>query len=140
MLCIWWDCKGVVYYELLPQGQAINSEKYCAQLDELKAAIIRKRQEQANRRGVVFHRDNSKTHLSLMVRNRFLRFDLDVLLHPPYSPDLALSDCYLFLSLKNPLCHKKFELVKAIKNDPDSYFASKSRKIWEGGIMRLPGR
>jgi len=21
MLCIWWDCKGIVYYELLPQNQ-----------------------------------------------------------------------------------------------------------------------
>jgi len=28
MLCIWWDCKGIMYYELLSQNQTINSEKY----------------------------------------------------------------------------------------------------------------
>ena len=33
MLCIWWDWKGVFYYELLPESQTINSNKYCSQLD-----------------------------------------------------------------------------------------------------------
>ena len=43
MLCIWWDWKGVVYYELLLQGKTINSEVYCRQLDNLKTAIEEKR-------------------------------------------------------------------------------------------------
>ena len=30
MLCIWWDWKGVFYYELLPENQTINSNKYCS--------------------------------------------------------------------------------------------------------------
>ncbi|KOX70155.1 Histone-lysine N-methyltransferase SETMAR, partial [Melipona quadrifasciata] len=34
---------------------------------------------------------------------KLLQFDWDVLPHPPYSPDLAPSDYYLFLSLKNSL-------------------------------------
>ncbi|KOX76579.1 Histone-lysine N-methyltransferase SETMAR [Melipona quadrifasciata] len=36
------------------------------------------------------------------VRQKLLQFDWDVLPHPPYSLDLAPSDYYLFLSLKNP--------------------------------------
>ena len=32
MLCIWWDWRGVLYYELLLENQTINS-KYCSQLD-----------------------------------------------------------------------------------------------------------
>jgi len=28
MLCIWWDWKGILYYELLPNNETINSEKY----------------------------------------------------------------------------------------------------------------
>ena len=28
--CIWWDWKGVLYYELLPENQTINSNKYCS--------------------------------------------------------------------------------------------------------------
>ena len=47
MLCIWWDWKEVLYYELLPENQTINSNKYCSQLDQLKAALDEKRPENA---------------------------------------------------------------------------------------------
>ena len=42
MLCIWWDWKGVLYYELLLENETINSNKYCSQLDQLKAALNEK--------------------------------------------------------------------------------------------------
>ena len=44
MLCIWWDWKGVLYYELFPENQMINSNKYCSQLDQLKSALDEKHQ------------------------------------------------------------------------------------------------
>jgi len=28
MLCVWWDWKGILYYELLPNNETINSEKF----------------------------------------------------------------------------------------------------------------
>jgi len=42
ILCIWCHCKRPIYYELLPMNKTINSEKYCAQLEILKAAIEEK--------------------------------------------------------------------------------------------------
>ncbi|GFX37742.1 mariner Mos1 transposase [Trichonephila clavipes] len=39
LLCISWDWKGIIYYELLPYGQTLNSDLYCQQLDCLKVAI-----------------------------------------------------------------------------------------------------
>ena len=36
MLCIWWDQKGVLYYELLKLGKTINGERYRTQLIRLK--------------------------------------------------------------------------------------------------------
>ena len=41
MLCIWWDWKGVLYYERIPENQTINSNKYCSELDRLKAAFTK---------------------------------------------------------------------------------------------------
>ncbi|GFT33984.1 mariner Mos1 transposase [Trichonephila clavipes] len=35
LLCIWWEWKGILYYELLPYGQTLNSDIYCQQLDRL---------------------------------------------------------------------------------------------------------
>ena len=43
MLCIWWDLKGVLYYELLNPGETINGERYRTQLIRLKRAIAEKR-------------------------------------------------------------------------------------------------
>ncbi|CAK9834541.1 Mariner Mos1 transposase [Anthophora retusa] len=140
LLCIWWDWKGVVYYELLPQGDTINADKYCNQLDQLKAAIAEKRPELANRRGVVFHHHNARPHIALAVRQKLLQFDWDVLPHPPYSPDLAPSDYYLFLSLKNSHRSKSFKSISEIKMHLDEYFASKLQQFWKEGIMRLPER
>ena len=39
MLCIWWDQKGVLYYELLTPGETINGERYRTQLIRLRRAI-----------------------------------------------------------------------------------------------------
>ena len=45
MLCIWWDQKSVLYYELLKPGETINRERYRTQLIRLKRAIAPKRPE-----------------------------------------------------------------------------------------------
>ena len=66
MLCIWWGWKGVLYYELLPENQMINSNKYLSQLDQLKAALDEKRPELVNRKRVIFHQDNTRPRVSLM--------------------------------------------------------------------------
>ncbi|XP_017791461.1 PREDICTED: histone-lysine N-methyltransferase SETMAR-like [Habropoda laboriosa] len=92
MLSVWWDWQGILYFELLPVGQIIHSDKYCQQLENLKAAIEEKRRILANREGVIF-----KTLQKLR------ELTWDVLLHPLYSSDIAPSDYHLFWSLQNYL-------------------------------------
>ena len=41
VLCIWWDQKGVLYYELLKPAETINGERYWTQLIRLKRAIAK---------------------------------------------------------------------------------------------------
>ena len=72
MLSIWWDYKGVVYYELLPRGRTINSEVYCQQLTKLNESLQRSRPELVNRKGVIFHHDNARPHTSLMTCQKLL--------------------------------------------------------------------
>ncbi|GFV74333.1 histone-lysine N-methyltransferase SETMAR [Trichonephila clavipes] len=62
------DWKGIIYYELLPNGQTLNSDIYCPQLDHLKPAIDWKWPELANR-SVVFHQDNARVHTSVVTRH-----------------------------------------------------------------------
>ncbi|GFU75562.1 histone-lysine N-methyltransferase SETMAR [Trichonephila clavipes] len=93
--------------EAAQTGQTLNSDLYCQQLDRLKLAIDQKRTELANRRRVVFHQDNARPHTS---GQKIWELGWEVLMYPPYSPDLASSDYHLFLALQNFLGDKKLGL------------------------------
>ncbi|GFY26925.1 histone-lysine N-methyltransferase SETMAR [Trichonephila clavipes] len=90
-----WDWKGIIYYELLLYGQILNSDIYCQRLDRLKPAIDQKRQELANRRGVLFYQDTVRPHTSVVIRQKLWELCLEVLMLSPYSPDLVPIDYHL---------------------------------------------
>ena len=140
MLCIWWDWKGVLYYELLLENQMINSNKYCSQLEQLKAALDEKHPEVVNRKHKIFHQDNARPHVSLMTKQKLLQLGWEVLIHPLYSPDIAPSDFHLFQSLQNSLIGKNFNSPEDCKRHLDQFFAQKIKMFWEDGIMKLPGK
>ncbi|KAG9436972.1 Ammar1 transposase [Apis mellifera carnica] len=138
LLSVWWDYKGIVYFELLPPNRTINSVVYIEQLTKLNNAIEEKRPELTNRK-VVFHHDNARPHTYLVTRQKLLELGWDVLPHPPYSPDLA-SDYFLFRSLQNSLNGKNFNNDDDIKSYLIQFFANKNQKFYERGIMMLPER
>ena len=138
MMYIWWHWKVVLYYELLPENQMINSNKYCSQLDQLKAALDKKCLKWINRPRIIFHQGNARLHVSLMPRQKLLQLGWEVLIHPPYSPDIAPSDFHLFRSLQNSLNGKSFNSLEDCRRHLDQFFAQKDKKFWEDGIMKLP--
>jgi histone-lysine N-methyltransferase SETMAR len=54
-------------------------------------------------KGVLFLHDNASAHRLLETQNILAYLGFQCLDHPPYSPDLAPSDYYLFPGLKNEL-------------------------------------
>ncbi|GFW05876.1 mariner Mos1 transposase [Trichonephila clavipes] len=137
MLSVWWDFKGIVF---LPDNTTINSEVYCHQLDKLNDALKQKRTQLINRKGVVFHQDNARSHTSLVTRQKLLQLEWDTMQHLPYSPDLAPSDYYLFRSPQNFLDGKTFTSNEEVNNHLDQFFASKDQQFYERGLMLLPER
>jgi len=140
LLSVWWDYKGIVYFELLPPNRTINSDVYIEQLTKLNNAVEEKRPELTNRKGVVFHHDNAKSHTSLVTRQKLLELGWDVLPHPPYSPGLAPSDYVLFRSLQNSLNGKNFNNDDDVKSYLIQFLANKNQTFYEHGIMMLPER
>ena len=126
MLCIWWDQKGVLYYELLKPGETMNGKCYRTQLIRLKRAIVEKRPEYATRHeAIIFHHDNARPHVAIPVKNYLENIVWEVLPHPPYSPDLAPSDYHLLRSMQNSLTGLRFTSEQDIKNWLDSFLAAK---------------
>jgi histone-lysine N-methyltransferase SETMAR len=73
-----------------------------------------------------------------MGKLRDLHYEL--LVHPPYSPDLASSDFYLFPNLKLFFSGQRFssnqEAIAAI----EGYFADLTKNHYRDGIMALEHR
>jgi transposase len=51
------------------------------------------------RHGVILQHDNARPHTANMTKAAIQELDLEILPHPPYSPDLSPSDYHPFLSL-----------------------------------------
>ena len=126
ILCIWWDQKGVLYYELLKPSETINGERYRTKLIRLKRAIAEKRPKYATRHeAIILHNDNAWPHVAIPVKNYLENSGWEVLAHPPYSPDLAPSVYHLFRSMQNALTGIRFTSEQGIKNWLDSFWAAK---------------
>ncbi|CAD6994020.1 unnamed protein product [Ceratitis capitata] len=138
LLCVWWDWQGIIHYELLPYGQILNTDLYCQQLDRLKEAIAQKRPDLDNSSGIVFHLDYTRPHTSIVTRQKLRELGWEVILHPPYSPDLAPSDYHLFLSMANYLGGEEMASREACENRLTQFFANKEKVFYEEGVMMLP--
>ena len=140
MLSVWWNWEVVVFFELLPRNQTINSDVYCRQLNKLNAAVIENLPEFVNCKGAIFHHDNATLHASLVTCQKLLRLGWEVMLHPPYRPDLPPSDYYLFRSLQNSLNGKIFNDNEAVKSHLIQLFVDRDQKFYERGVVKLPDR
>jgi len=125
ILCVSWDWKEVVHYELLP-GKTIVSDLYCEQLMRLEQSIQKKWPELINKKDVILHHDNARSHTSLMTRQKLGKLGWEVLMHPPYNSDLASSDCHLFWSLQSFLNKVNLNSKEACENHLSRFFIEKS--------------
>ncbi|GFV73252.1 transposase [Trichonephila clavipes] len=92
----------------------------------------------ANRRGVVFHQDNATPHTSVVTHQKLWEVGREVLMHPPYSPDLAPNYYSLFLALQNFLSDKKLGPREDCENRLLYVFANKGKDFYDRGNMKLP--
>lgn len=140
MLCVWWDVKGIIYFELLEDNQTVDKHVYCHQLDKVMSNLATKRPSLANRKGVIFHQDNARPHKAEMSMSKINSLGWEVMAHPPYSPDIAPSDYHLFRSVQHFLKDKIFESTREVEAALWEFFSSKPEEFYLRGIELLPER
>lgn len=107
----------------------------------LNHALIEKRPEWATRHGkVILLHDNAPSHTTNLVKETINALKWDVNPHPPYSPDLAPFDYYLFSAMSIALAGHHFNEVEEVENWLIRWFASKNEKFYWDGIHELPER
>jgi len=115
MLTVFFDYRGVVHYEFLPPGQTVNKEYYLNVMRHLREAIRQKRPELWADNSWFLHHDNAPSHTALVLRDFFIKNSTHIVPQPPYSPDLAPSDFWLFPKLKLPLRGHRFDSIEEIQ-------------------------
>jgi transposase len=98
----------------VPEDHTVNQVYYKEVLTTLREWVRRKRHELWKNGSWILHHDNAPAHnaLSLKTVKTFLaKHKIPVLEHPPYSPDLAPCDFFLFPKIKSALKGTRFESV-----------------------------
>lgn len=141
MLCIWWDQKGVLYYELLKRKETITADRYSTQLTKLAEEIDKKRPWNGKgRRKVILQHDNASPHVARASRDTITKLGWEILPHPAYSPDLAPSDYHLFRSMQHELEGRQFAEMAEVRKWVDEFIDSKKEFFFYRGIHMLPER
>jgi histone-lysine N-methyltransferase SETMAR len=115
-LTVFFYSEGVVHYEFLPQGRTIN-EYYLEVLQCLCEALRKKGPGAWRQNRWMLQHDNTPSHSSFLVCDFLAKHATTVLPQPPYSPDLAPADYFLFPKFKSTLKGHRFESIEAIKTN-----------------------
>ena len=137
MLSVWWDSKGIIYWEFLAKSKTIDGVTYARQMEDLRSAIRRLRPE--TRKVHLLH-DNARPHVCRIVQEKLNQFRWKIVPHPPYSPDLAPSDYHLFRSLQNFLNGQEFASEAEVKSAIKTFFDSLPLSFFETAFSNLVKR
>ncbi|UYV65870.1 hypothetical protein LAZ67_3005765 [Cordylochernes scorpioides] len=106
MLIVFFDKRGLIPKEFVPQGKTVNAEFYNEVLRRLHKGVKRKRQDLAQRWRL--HHDNAPAHTAFLITSYLTRIGVEVLPQPPYSPDMSPPDFFLFSKVKRCLKGHRF--------------------------------
>ena len=87
-----------------------------------------KRRPRTGVRGLLLHHDNASEHTAAVTLDFLVANDVQLVTHPPYSPDLAPCDWFLFPSVQRQLKGKQFQN------------AEDARAFFEGVIWTHPSQ
>jgi transposase len=86
-------------------------------MKRFREAVRRKRPEAWTKKTWMLHHDNAPPHTLLLIREFLAKQEKIVVPQPPYSPDLAPANFFLFPKLKSTLKGRRFKTVEEIKEN-----------------------
>lgn len=131
MLITFFDVKGLVHQEWVPKGQTVNAAFYVEVLRRLCESIRKKRPEMWKEKSWLLHHDNAPSHTSLLVNQYLAKNQVATIPHPPYSPDMAPCDFFLFPKLKSTMKGRRFQTIDDIKINTEKELKAISKTAYQ---------
>ena len=136
MATIFWDSRGILMIDYMPHKTTITSEYYADLLRKLRETIKCKRRGKLTK-GVLLLHDNAPVHKGHLAQAAIKDCGFQELNHPPYSPDLAPSDYFLFRNLKKNLRGQRFSNDEDLIAAVEGYFEGQPKDFYSEGITSL---
>jgi [histone H3]-lysine36 N-dimethyltransferase SETMAR len=140
MITVWWNQTGIIHYSFLETGKTITAASYSREIDQCYKKLAIKCPNVVNRKGPILLHDNARPHVGKVTQKKLSSLGIEVLPHPPYSPDLSPTDYHMFRHLDNFLCGKIFDDRKDIENAVHDFFNSQKPEFYRVGIEKLTER
>jgi histone-lysine N-methyltransferase SETMAR len=102
MVMAFFDSQGMVYTNYVPRGKTVTADYVILALRKFLKALKAKRPDLVPGEWFL-HWDNAPVHSAQKVQAFLAEKSIQLLPHPPYSPDLAPADFFLFPALKREL-------------------------------------
>jgi len=131
-----WDSQGVIYIEYLKKGKTVTGLYYAELLGRFAAELQNIRPHLAKKK-VLFHHDNAPAHISALAKAKLVELGYELLPHPPYSPDVAPCDFFLFPNLKKSLAEQKLASNEEVVAATEAYFADLEKTYFSDGLKKL---
>jgi len=93
----------------------VNKQFYQEVIARLRDAVRTNRPELWENQTWMLHHDNAPAHASLLIRIYLAKHQASVVPHPPYSPDLAPAEFFLFSKIKTTLIGRCFQTIEEIQ-------------------------
>jgi hypothetical protein len=110
MLTIVWNRRGFHLIKVLEKGRKFNADYYTVEILE-PLSQWNSIETAGNERKLLMHVNNARPHTAKLSTQYFHENRMKSAPHPPYFPDLAPSDFYLFRYVKMCLAGLSFEDV-----------------------------
>jgi histone-lysine N-methyltransferase SETMAR len=131
---------GLVLDHSVPVGTTVYGPYYCSLLQDKVRPALRHNQPELLERGAILFQNNATPNRNRNVQNLVQLWGWEVLAHPPYSPDLALYDYWLFSCVKEHLRGKRFQSEDNINTSVTASLERPSKDEYRAAIDCLPCR
>ena len=139
MCTVFWDCRGPLLVDFLEGKRTITGQYYVTLIDKLREEIKSKRRGKLRATPLLLH-DNAPAHTSHVAKAAVAKNGFVELPHPPYSPDLAPSDFFLFPKMKAELKGQRFSNDDEVKEAVITYLEQQEESFYLEGIRMLTTR
>jgi histone-lysine N-methyltransferase SETMAR len=121
----------------MARGSTVTSATYSHLLRENLKPAIRQKRRGLLTTGVFLLHDNARPHNATATVSTIEEQRFECIPHPPYSPDLAPSDFYVFGPLKDALSGKQFRDDDEVRLTVHEWMRNRPKDFFPRGIYAL---